>query len=75
MKYKNLISKTNLRKLRRIYAYFIGGGLTAFFAVYNVPTITQGKIYFWVGLGAVIIQAANDRSKDPLPDLPHNKIN
>jgi hypothetical protein len=72
---KKIFNKTNLRKLRRIYAYLVGGGFTAFFAVYDIPESTQGKFYFWIGLGAVIIQAANDSSKEPLPNLPHNKIN
>ena len=71
---KKLFNKTNLRKLRRIYAYIVGGGLTAFFAVYEIDVKLQNKILFWLGVGAIIIQALNDRSKDPLPDLPHKKI-
>lgn len=71
---KKLFNKTNLRKLRRIYAYLVGGGFTAFFQVYNVSADIQGKFYFWIGVGAVIIQVLNDSSKEPLPNLPHNKI-
>lgn len=66
---KKLLNKNNLRRLRRIYAYIVGGGMTAFFSVYNIPTSTQGKILFWVGVGSVIIQVLNDSSKESLPAL------
>ncbi len=68
-KAKFRISKATKRKIRRIYTYLGSGVLGTMFALYNIPAITQNRIFFWFGVGAFIVQLWNDRDKEPLKDL------
>lgn len=60
-----------LRIFRRIYTYLGATGLASMITVYNLSADTQNKVFFWYGLGAVIIQAVCDFSfkTEPLEDL------